>query len=121
MVVNFGKPDFIVIPFIVGFLLCPTQLNVAGASDLWKQALQDSFVIPLVRDEVFFIHSAFESVLNNSKDKKYVCTGSTCVSYTFHVRLDSRKASLSLFASYYVLANCLCICMSMQGDCLSWG
>ncbi|XP_065902266.1 nck-associated protein 1 homolog [Dysidea avara] len=54
---------------LFGFLLCPTQLNVAGASDLWKQALQDSFVIPLVRDEVFFIHSAFESVLNNSKDK----------------------------------------------------
>jgi len=58
--------------FIVGFLLCPSQLNVAGASDLWKQALQDGFVIPLVRDEVFFIYSAFESVLNNSKDKKYV-------------------------------------------------
>ena len=56
------------------FLLCPAQLNVAGAADLWKQALQDGFVIPLVRDEVFFIHSAFESVLNNSKDKKYVCT-----------------------------------------------
>lgn len=56
----------------VGFLLCPSQLNVAGASDLWKQALQDGFVVSLVRDEVFFIFGAFESVLNNSKDKKCV-------------------------------------------------
>ena len=57
---------------LVGFLLCPSQLNVAGAADLWKQALQDGFVIPLVRDEVFYIFAAYESILTGSKDKKYV-------------------------------------------------
>jgi len=31
----------IVISVIVGFLLYQTQLNVAGASDLWKQVLQE--------------------------------------------------------------------------------
>jgi len=58
--------------YLVGFLLCPSQLNVAGATDLWKQALQDGFVLPLIRDEVFFIFAAFEGVLSGSKDKKYV-------------------------------------------------
>lgn len=59
-------------PPLVGFLLCPSQLNVAGAADLWKQALQDGFVISLIRDEVFFIFGAFDGILSGSKDKKYV-------------------------------------------------
>ena len=60
------------VSIIVGFLLCPGQLNNQGASDLWKQALQDGFVIPLIRDEVFFIFGAFEGILSGSKDKKYL-------------------------------------------------
>ena len=57
--------------YVVGFLLCPSQLNNAGATDLWKQALQDGFVILLIRDEVFFIFGAFDGILSGSKDKKY--------------------------------------------------
>ena len=56
---------------LVGFLLCPSQLSNQGATDLWKQALQDGFVIPLIRDEVFFIFGAFDGILSGSKDKKY--------------------------------------------------
>ena len=47
------------------------SVNNAGATDLWKQALQDGFVIPLIRDEVFFIFGAFDGILSGSKDKKY--------------------------------------------------
>ena len=57
--------------YLVGFLLCPSQLSNQGATDLWKQALQDGFVIPLIRDKVFFIFGAFDGILSSSKDKKY--------------------------------------------------
>ena len=58
---------------IVGFLLCYSQLSsYPGASDLWKLALYDGFYLTLCRDEAIIIHSVFEKLLSDSKDKKSV-------------------------------------------------
>ena len=54
---------------LMGFILCSGQLSAPGASDLWKLALQDGYVITLHRDECLLVHGLFESLLSQSKDK----------------------------------------------------
>ena len=56
---------------VVGFLLCPHQLAADGASDLWKLALQDSYVLNLFRDEYLLIHGIFEKFLQELKTKEW--------------------------------------------------
>lgn len=56
---------------VVGFLLCPHQLAADGASDLWKLALQDSYVLNLFRDEYLLIHGIFEKFLQDLKTKEW--------------------------------------------------
>ena len=58
------------IPFVVGFLVCPQQLGSEGASDLWKLALQDGYVLTLFRGESVMIHSVFEKQLIDLKTKE---------------------------------------------------
>ena len=59
------------LPPPVGMLLCPSQLtSYPGASDLWKLALYDGFSLTLCRDEAISVHSVFEKLLSDSKDKK---------------------------------------------------
>ena len=58
-------------PLSVGFLLCYNQLSLfPEASDLWKLALYDGFYLTLCRDETIPVHSVFEKLLSDSKDKK---------------------------------------------------
>lgn len=54
----------------VGFLLCYSQLNAPGASDIWKLALQDGYALTLYRDETLPIHSVYEKILSDSKTKE---------------------------------------------------
>lgn len=54
----------------VSFLLCYSQLGTQGASDIWKLALQDGYALSLFRDEVLPVHSVFEKVLGESKNKE---------------------------------------------------
>ncbi len=54
----------------VGFLLCYSQLNAPGASDIWKLALQDGYALTLFRDESIPIHSVYEKILGESKAKE---------------------------------------------------
>lgn len=61
-----------VLCILVGFLLCPHQLAADGASDLWKLALQDSYVLNLFRDEHLLIHNVFEKFLQDLKTKELV-------------------------------------------------
>lgn len=56
----------------VGFLLCYSQLSAPGASDIWKLALQDGYALTLYRDEILPIHSVFEKILGDSKNKEWV-------------------------------------------------
>ena len=58
--------------FVVGFLVCPHQLGAEGATDLWKLALQDGYVLSLFRDEYLLIHSVFEKFLQELKTKELV-------------------------------------------------
>jgi len=54
----------------VGFLLCYSQLNAHGASDIWKLALQDGYTLTLFRDESIPIHAVYEKILGDSKTKE---------------------------------------------------
>lgn len=55
---------------LVGFLLCPHQLSADGATDLWKLALQDGYVLNLFRDESLLVHALFEKTLQDLKTKE---------------------------------------------------
>jgi NCK-associated protein 1 len=55
---------------LFGFLVCPHQLAADGASDLWKLALQDGYVLSLCRDEHLMIHAVFEKTLQDLKTKE---------------------------------------------------
>lgn len=54
----------------VGFMLCYSQLGAPGASDIWKLVLQDGYVLTLHRDESLLVHSVFEKVLQDSRNKE---------------------------------------------------
>jgi len=54
---------------LLSFLLCYNQLGSPGASDLWKQALQDGYVVTLYRDEHLLIHSVYEKLLGDAREK----------------------------------------------------
>ena len=63
--------DYTPPPPPVGFLLCYSQLSTfPGASDMWKLALYDGFALTLCRDEAIPVHSVFEKLLGDSRDKK---------------------------------------------------
>ena len=49
--------------FVVGFLVCPHQLGAEGATDLWKLALQDGYVLSLFRDEYLLIHLLYSALV----------------------------------------------------------
>ena len=55
---------------LVCFLVCPHQLGAEGAADLWKLALQDGYVLTLIRDEYLMVHSVFEKQLQDLKSKE---------------------------------------------------
>ncbi|XP_003382558.1 PREDICTED: nck-associated protein 1-like [Amphimedon queenslandica] len=55
---------------LFGFLVCPHQLTADGATDLWKLALQDSYVLNLFRDDHLLIHNVFEKFLQELKTKE---------------------------------------------------
>ena len=57
---------------VVGFLVCPHQLGFEGSSELWKLALQDGYVLTIIRDEHILIHGIFEKQLQDLKTKEYV-------------------------------------------------
>ena len=62
--------SFLALLLAVGFLLCYNQLGAPGAGDIWKLALQDGYIVTLYRDESLLIHSVYEKLLGESKEKK---------------------------------------------------
>ncbi|KJE88598.1 hypothetical protein CAOG_000229 [Capsaspora owczarzaki ATCC 30864] len=46
---------------VIGFLLCPAELDHSETSDLLRVALIDGFITPLFRDEVLHIHAEYET------------------------------------------------------------
>jgi NCK-associated protein 1 len=54
---------------IVGLTLCNQQLQTPQLSELWRQALQMSFVITLCRDEVLLIHNFIMDGLKGSSKR----------------------------------------------------
>ncbi|XP_062367057.1 nck-associated protein 1-like isoform X2 [Cinclus cinclus] len=52
---------------ILGFLVCPGALAAPPCQELWRQALQGSLFVPLVRDEAIAVHKVTEELLGGLK------------------------------------------------------
>lgn len=52
---------------IFGFMLCHQALSIEQASRMWISALESSWVIPLFRDEVIYIHTYIQQFFDTLK------------------------------------------------------
>ncbi|XP_068027397.1 LOW QUALITY PROTEIN: nck-associated protein 1-like, partial [Melanerpes formicivorus] len=52
---------------LLGFLVCPGALSAPPCQELWRQALQGSLYISLLRDEALAVHRACEELLGSLK------------------------------------------------------
>ena len=47
---------------VYGFLLCPSALADPAMMTFLRKVLEDSFVVPLYRDEMIYVHERFEEL-----------------------------------------------------------
>lgn len=55
------------IRFIVSFMLCHPALSQEQPNKLWLSALESNWVVPLFRDEVFYVHNYVQTFFDSIK------------------------------------------------------
>ncbi len=85
-----------IVSLLVGFLVCPHQLGAEGAAELWKLALQDGYVLTIIRDEYILIHSVFEKQLQDLKTKELVYNKCFAKNFIFNTLLEIVNVQMKL-------------------------
>ena len=57
---------------LIGFLVCPSELQKDGALALLQQVLSDTWVIPIFRDQSLEIHSQFRELYTRYKHNNWI-------------------------------------------------